>query len=241
MITKQAIHSAIDQLILSASGWRGIFAIDNNEESAAGEISEAHRIISGAAALIFADYLKKISDSPMVFTGCDTRPTGKAIADAVNSVLLASGCGVRYSGFTAAPEIMAWARGRERGTGFIYISASHNPVGFNGLKFGLTDGGVLAAEETQKLIADFRSFFERDDCVEIIESLFSAADNDRLLNLYDGTEDAKADALKAYSGFCGEVVWNSNAAIASAVKSSLGCTPAGGLSEGVGYDVVTRA
>ena len=53
----------------------------------------------------------------------------------------------------AAPEIMAYARGvagaeREDAAGFVYVSASHNPRGHNGLKFGLGDGGVLGAADS---------------------------------------------------------------------------------------------
>jgi len=145
-------------MILSHSGWRGIFAADGGEESKTGEISAAHRAIAAGAAEVFADYLCG-SGKPLVLVGCDTRPTGKAIARAMIPVLRKCGCRVRYAGVVAAPEIMAWARGlgrRAGSCGFIYISASHNPIGHNGLKFGLADGGVLPSEEAAKLAEKFR-------------------------------------------------------------------------------------
>jgi phosphoglucomutase len=220
MVNRDDISAALDKMILSASGWRGIFAADGGEESTTDQISEPHRIIAAAAALVFAEYLGGSGSCPLVLVGSDTRPTGKAISGAMIPVLLACGCKVRYAGFTAAPEIMAWARSvgeaHDGKAGFIYISASHNPIGHNGLKFGLTDGGVLAGEETAKLIANFRVFLERDDCAAKIESLISAADPALLKSVYDSAADSKAEGRKAYYDFCGNVVWGGNAALAKA-------------------------
>jgi len=244
MVCKEDIKTALDSMILSASGWRGVFAVpdssdDDGEESTTGRISQAHRIISGAAAMIFAKYLGASiptphsplpTPQPIVLVGTDTRPTGKAIAQAMIAVLLACGCDVRYAGVVAAPEIMAWARSataKEQGAkGFVYVSASHNPIGHNGLKFGLTDGGVLAAEEATKLIKNFRAFFETDDCVEKIEALL-AAGSGRLNDVYADVEKAKTVARNAYFDFCGEVAWGGNNAIVAAVRDGLKEKPLG--------------
>jgi phosphoglucomutase len=224
---KDEVNRVLDKMILSASGWRGIFALNCDEESAEKEISAAHKIISGAAAFIFAEYLQKSQNNPLVLIGMDTRPTGRAIIETMIPVLLAADCNVRFSGFIAAPEIMAWARNAANAAGFIYISASHNPVGHNGIKFGLTDGGVLAAEEANKLIANFRSFFKKDDCIQKIESLISAADPVRLQNVYDNATAAKTEAYKAYYDFCGAVAWNGSAEIAFVLKAGLVKRPLG--------------
>ena len=220
MVSKDDIKTILGSMILSASGWRGIFAEDGDEESKTEKISGAHRIICGAAALVFAEYLKsresgadsmKNCGKPLIFLGADTRPTGKAIIEAIIPVLLASGCEVRYAGVTAAPEIMAWARSRKKNSnssfGFIYVSASHNPIGHNGIKFGLTDGGVLAAEETLKLIDRFRAFTDKDNCAEKIEALISAADPNQIAEAYNNINAAKPEARQAYYDFCGDVVW----------------------------------
>jgi phosphoglucomutase len=230
-MTKDEVSGALDNMILSASGWRSIFAADGNEESTTEKISAPHKIICAAAAFIFAEYLQESQNTPLVLIGMDTRPTGRVIAETMIPVLLASGCNVRFSGFTAAPEIMAWARSAENAAGFIYISASHNPVGHNGIKFGLTDGGVLAAQEANKLIDNFRSFFKKDGCVQKIESLISAADPVRLKNVYDGEAAAKTKAYKAYYDFCGVVAWGDNISgsegICAALKNSLEKKPLG--------------
>ena len=186
--------------------------------------------------MVFAEYLRSDAvRSPLVLLGADTRPTGRAIAEAMIPVLLACGCDVSYAGVTAAPEIMAWVRSTgaviravdDCACGFIYISASHNPIGHNGLKFGLTDGGVLAAEGTAKLIENFRAFFERDDCISKIETLISAADFRKVQSVFAGTAAEKNNARNAYYDFCGDVAWDGSTAISAALRDGLAKRPLG--------------
>jgi phosphoglucomutase len=244
MIRREDIDAMLDSIILSASGWRGIFAASGFsdklecEESATDQISPVFNLFSNAAAMIFAEYLANrtnISD-PLVLVGYDTRPTGRAVAGAMIPVLLALGCKVRFAGVTAAPEIMAWARSAASGAaGFIYISASHNPIGHNGLKFGLNDGGVLAADEMEKLIVNFRAFFKRDDCEKKFEAILSVVNTAQIQNVYACMENAKAEARKAYYDFCSDVVWggicsggtNSAGELSFALKEGLAKRPLG--------------
>jgi phosphoglucomutase len=227
-------------MILSASGWRGVFAESGGEEDKTGRISAAHRIIAAAAARVFAEYLRNsrsggASAAPTALVGADTRPTGRAIAEAVIPALLASGCAVRYAGVTAAPEIMAWARGLgganapEAGVGFVFISASHNPIGHNGLKFGLADGGVLPGSETAPLIAAFRSLLENADCVEQIERLIAAADPAALRQVYAAEAAAKQEARRAYFDFSAAVAWGDPppSPLLTALKTGLAARPLG--------------
>jgi len=202
-------------MILSASGWRGVFAEDGSEESKTRIISEVHGVICGAAALVFAEYLGSGADVciPTVLLGRDTRPTGKAIADIITSVLIASGCEARNAGVCAAPEIMAWARNvgdYNSSAGFIYISASHNPIGHNGLKFGLVDGGVLAADETQTLIQNLKTFLDNDVSAAVIKALISSVTPSQLAKVSANINDSKEKALKAYYDFCGNVVFDTD-------------------------------
>jgi len=226
------VQAALSTMILSHSGWRGIFAADGGEESKTGEISAAHRVIVAGAAAVFADYLRGGGSrlgggKPLALIGCDTRPTGRAIAAAMIPVLRKHGCRVRYAGIVAAPEIMAWARGlgrREKACGFIYISASHNPIGHNGLKFGLTDGGVLLAEEAAKLTANFRLLMGKRLPRSFTEVLIRKSSFLRVtpwLNLN------KKRAYNAYLRFSGEVAWGDDAHIADALKRGIAQRPLG--------------
>ncbi|MDR2134209.1 MAG: phosphatidylglycerol lysyltransferase [Treponema sp.] len=221
------ISKALESMILSASGWRGVFAGDGAEESRSGSISPAHRIISAAAALVFLDFLKKSGPAaggrPVIILGADTRPTGKAIARAMIPVLLSSGCDVRYAGVTAAPEIMAYARrlgetGGEGGAnlpgnsgrpplGFIFISASHNPAGHNGLKFGLSDGGVLPPDKNPPLADSLRSLLADPGSVKKISSMIENADAESLRRVNEAEGRTKKEACRAYFDFSVEVAF----------------------------------
>ncbi|MDR2185163.1 MAG: phosphatidylglycerol lysyltransferase [Treponema sp.] len=199
-----AAEKVLSEMILSASGWRGVFAPGG--ESSLGEISPAHSAIAAAAALVFADYLKKRPglEHPAVLTGMDTRPTGQAIADVMIRALLSEGCRVRFAFIAAAPEIMAHARSGET-AGFVYISASHNPIGHNGLKFGLSDGGVLPGEEAAALIAAFRAYTSQAGWTARAAAAVSRADPAAVRKVYSGAPAVKAEALRAYMSFTREV------------------------------------
>jgi len=252
MTAKDSVVSALDKMILSASGWRGVFAKDGNEESTAEEISEAHRIICACAAYVFAEYLaqkhQRISqkdskdtdaiNKSFVLLGADTRPTGNAIINAMIPILLYSGCGIKYAGVVTAPEIMAWARSRNQISdniaGFIYVSASHNPIGYNGLKFGLTDGGVLAADESHKLISNFRIFTENDNNTAMINSLNLTANlhkpepgDQTASSLFVNIKNNKNECLNTYNNFCNEVIWGNNVSIAYTARENLAKKPLG--------------
>jgi len=250
MILKEDIDNTLNKMILSASGWRGVFAAGcaaGDEESKTEKISEAHKIICGAAAFVFAEYLmsaecgtRKDEGKPVVLLGNDTRPTGKEIIQAMVPILLSLGCEVKYAGIAAAPEIMAWAgTWNKNRAGFIYVSASHNPVGHNGLKFGLTDGGVLAANEADKLIVSFRGFLNNDDNLKKIYSLISAADSNHQFadelepcgSWLKNIENSKNECYKAYYGFCSEVVYGNQKSgspfVVDALKKGLAESPLG--------------
>ena len=105
------MNRAISEMILSASGWRGIFAENGDEESALPRISTSHTIIAAAAAKVFSDYLAEAAPGKnAIIVGMDTRPSGEAIAGAVLRALISVGREAWYAGIVAAPEIMAYTR-----------------------------------------------------------------------------------------------------------------------------------
>ena len=204
------LEEALSRMIFSASGWRSIFAEDGSEESRSGNISPTGKTIAAIAAKVFSDFLQK---EGAVIVGRDSRPTGQAIADTVIRSLLTSKRKVRYTGIAAAPEIMAFARktashtGNTSGdniAGFIYISASHNPIGHNGLKFGFTDGGVLQANEAAALLSAFNSFIATS--TEKALSLLECASDDDLKDVFSRQDENKKAALAAYTEFTAEVI-----------------------------------
>ena len=158
---KSTFDTAYKSMILSASGWRMVFASSGNEEDASPELTAEKGAIAVLTARAFAEYIiEKKGKKRTVVVGTDTRPTGKAIADRMIRGLAASKVQVRFIGVSAAPEIMSYAKTAD---GFAYISASHNPIGHNGIKFGLADGGVIPAEEAARLIQSFRTLCESEN------------------------------------------------------------------------------
>jgi len=233
MAAQDKVQTTLSAMILSHSGWRGIFAAQGGEEGRTGKISAAHRIIAAGAAASFADYLRGLgNDQPMVLAGCDTRPTGKAIVEAMIPALEDRGCRVCFAGVTAAPEIMAWARS-VGSCGFVYVSASHNPIGHNGFKFGLADGGVLPADETEKLTANFRSLMTDSAGIARLEKFMTSepAEQRKMSAaepaVWPDYPNYKKEALDAYSRFSGEVAWNNNDGIAEALKRGIAERPLG--------------
>ncbi|MDR2922769.1 MAG: phosphatidylglycerol lysyltransferase [Treponema sp.] len=222
MAIRDEIDSFLSGMILSHSGWRGVFSVSGDEEDRTGKISAAQGIVAAAAAVVFAEYLRSGAAAdesrPVVLVGRDSRPSGKALADMANAVLIAHNCEPRYAGITAAPEIMAWARslndlpGRR---GFIYISASHNPIGHNGFKFGLTDGGVLPAQEMAALGANLRAILADPGRAALLEKIVNDVNKNGPAESASAAAEAEAyakkEALDTYFKFCDEVAWGGGA------------------------------
>lgn len=195
-------------LILSASGWRKVFTVSGNEADSFPKIGKENTTIAMLAAEVFADYIIKKSGSknPIIVCGIDTRPTGPSIADCVLRIFLAKGVVPRYLGITAAPEIMACST---RYNGFIYISASHNPIGHNGIKFGLNDGGVLEGSENAKLVKTFLKRFEENDVESRLTALAKQCDAAELDWTYMNAVSAKKEASAFYHDFMMRVIADS--------------------------------
>jgi phosphoglucomutase len=213
-LTSACFEKALGGMILSASGWRGVFASSGNDEGREEEISSSHMVITALAARAFSSYLKNTEANPVVLIGMDTRPTGPAIAGVMIRAFLADGCGVCFAGVTAAPEIMAYARycgtgqgsGDRKVRGFVYISASHNPVGHNGIKFGLVDGGVLPGGESAKLIAVFKGLAAENGSEADTVKLINSADPAAVDEVYKNQRKVKENCRNAYLHFTREVV-----------------------------------
>ncbi|MDR2900746.1 MAG: phosphatidylglycerol lysyltransferase [Treponema sp.] len=205
------LTSAIEKLILSVSGWRTVFAKSGDENDPTPELAGTHTIIAAAAAAVFGAYLKSKSgkDRPNIILGMDTRPTGSAIADIMMRTFLADNCNIRFAAVSAAPEIMAYAKKlgeKNEADGFVYISASHNPIGHNGLKFGLVDGGVIPGTEAAIMIDAFRTRMKSPSAVKDLVSLVQNCDTKALAEMYDHIDEVKTEALASYLSFTKEVI-----------------------------------
>ena len=82
---------------------------------------------------------------PSVVLGRDSRTSGRLFADAAERGLLASGCDVIRLGIVPTPTVQLAVEHHRAGAGLV-ISASHNPIEWNALKFVGPDGIFLDAE-----------------------------------------------------------------------------------------------
>ena len=97
----------------------------------------------GQAAGVVLSHNKK---KPVFLIGRDTRESGEMLQSALTAGLLASGADVLDVGVMTTPGV-SWLTRRLGMTSGIVISASHNPLAQNGIKFFNAYGEKLSAEE----------------------------------------------------------------------------------------------
>ena len=212
--TDKEIKRNLDSLILSASEWRKIFAPDGNEESRVTELSPADVFLVGCMALAFAGKLKeKRPNNPTtVAVATDSRPTGPAMAEVIIRVLIARGIGVRYSGITVVPEVLAAVQLEEELRGFAYVSASHNPIGHNGLKLGFGDGSVAGGGEAADLITSFKDLASKETPDSVFPLLNKTFDKE-VKSVFNQTGSWKEQTYRHYLDFTTCVVADSESSL----------------------------
>ena len=125
------VESAMS-LMVSISGIRGIVGSSLTPET----------VVKYAAA--FADYCK---GGPIVL-GRDGRISGKSIAHIVSSTLSQMGCDVIAIGICPTPTVALGVM-MHKAAGGIAITASHNPMQWNGMKFLASTSLFLDADENR--------------------------------------------------------------------------------------------
>jgi len=97
---------------------------------------------------------QKEEDKPTVLVGRDTRISGEMLESALVAGLLSMGAEVMRLGIISTPGVAYLTKEMEADAG-VMISASHNPVADNGIKFFGSDGFKLSdaqEEEIEKLL-----------------------------------------------------------------------------------------
>jgi len=139
-----------EQLIISISGMRGIVG-ENLTGSVAGEYGSA-----------FGTFLKNIhageKEKLSVCIGRDSRPSGQMLKSAVTAGLCAVGIDVIDLGIVTTPGVGIMVR--ELGcSGGVVITASHNPIQYNGIKLLLGNGIAPPVEAAGQIK---RCFFDKN-------------------------------------------------------------------------------
>src|SRR5438270_8239880 len=137
-----------DTLMVSVSGVRGLVGTDLTPEVVA----------RWAAAFGTCAKDGKRRRRPKIVLGRDARTSGPMFANAAIAGLNSVGCDVIDVGLVATPTVQL-AVEHHRAAGGIILTASHNPIEWNALKFVGPDGIFLSAEDgarVRALAADSR-------------------------------------------------------------------------------------
>ncbi|MBA3846308.1 MAG: phosphoglucosamine mutase, partial [Planctomycetes bacterium] len=126
--------------VVSVSGVRGIV----------GETLDVDQIVALGAA-----YGLAIADRGPVVVGRDSRPTGELFVQAVATGLRGVGCEVIDIGLVPTPTVPITI-GELGAAGGIQVSASHNPVQWNALKFFAGTGRNIDQAQLDRLLSQYQ-------------------------------------------------------------------------------------
>ncbi len=131
------------RLMMTVSGVRGVI----------GEMLTP--TLAAELGCAFGTYLR----GGKVVVGRDSRPSGAMVQQGVVSGLLAAGCDVILLGIASTPATAMMVR-RHSANGGVVITASHNPVMWNGIKFLTSEGLAPPPEQAAKIfgIYDLKAF-----------------------------------------------------------------------------------
>ena len=130
-------------LIRSISGIRGLVNEDLKKE----------------AIIKYANALHDFLGPGVIYAGRDSRPSGEEITEIMVGELIKLGRTVIYCGIVPTPTVQFMVHTSEAVGGFI-ITASHNPIEWNGIKFLRSDSTFFHQKECEELfrLADKVSF-----------------------------------------------------------------------------------
>lgn len=138
-----------DALMIGVSGMRGTIG---------GSLSP--RVVQRMAGA-FAKWLWSKHDKPeppKVIVGRDSRPSGQFVRDTAVGALVAAGVEVIDLGIVTTPGVAMQVLHQSADAGVV-ITASHNPIQWNGLKF-LTSAGLAPPPED---VAEIRRLYDADE------------------------------------------------------------------------------
>ena len=99
---------------------------------------------------------KEREHQPTIIVGCDTRISGGMLANALMAGICSVGANAIYAGVVPTPAIAYLARKHKVDAGVV-ISASHNPMEFNGIKFFDGEGYKLSDQLEDEIEALIRN------------------------------------------------------------------------------------
>ena len=185
-----------ESMVVSSSGWRGVFG--EGEESFSTELPLEKLQVITAAAYAVGKTITAIEPAGDVLVATDSRPTGPPLAATVMQTLRGLGITIRYIGVSPTPEVLAYAKAAPGIGGFLILTASHNPVGHNGIKFGLGDGRVVGGTTASGAAMTFEETIRSDELFRLASAALTEGERLGLEKTYGALDTYKAEAEEAY-------------------------------------------
>ncbi|MFW2177478.1 MULTISPECIES: phosphomannomutase CpsG [unclassified Moraxella] len=135
----------------------------------------------------FAEFLNPNADKKAIVIGCDIRPSSESLKKATIEGILDAGTDVIDLGMTGTEEVY-FATSHYDAIGGIEVTASHNPINYNGLKLvrenskpisadtGLADIQKIAEQGDFKTVANKGEYTFKEDKTAYIDHLMSYID-----------------------------------------------------------------
>jgi phosphoglucomutase len=204
---QENIEKRIKFGIASPSGIRQVFDSTYGDEviehtnGIGTEITDAAKIHVATIADCFSELLREQTQKShlTVAVAIDSRHTGPAIADIIIRILTFHQISIRYTFITPITELAVYSR--EVSDGFIYISASHNPKGYNGLKLGLDDGRLLPGKVASAFIERYQSRLkDKQNTLEMIHRT-NSIELGKMRDIYESIAFYRKESRKIYTEF----------------------------------------
>ncbi len=169
---------------LAVSGYRGIWGDTLTID------------IANKYARAFGLFIKESSPRPglgwTVLIGRDGRESGPAIRDAIIPVLESMGINVIDGDVLPTPTVLLAVR-ENKYDGAIIITASHNPIEYNGLKFVTASGFFTDENQVEKI----KKYFDSSELVpnSLQENIISVSTHKTLLGCLDSLRKASRNNI----------------------------------------------
>ncbi|MFW5801514.1 MAG: phosphatidylglycerol lysyltransferase, partial [Spirochaeta sp.] len=124
-------------------------------------------------------------------------------------------------------EVMAYAALEPELSGFIYISASHNPVGYNGFKIGGPGGGVFGGSAAAQLSEQLYTLAKSPEDLAACHAEFTAVSEREIASVLQSAEVWKEAALQAYHSWTDLIAFDRDDDIAASLSESIRMSPIG--------------
>ena len=218
---QENIEKRLKYGVASASGIRQIFDNTYGDEATdyvdgtGTEITDAAKIHIATITDRFVQLLQGVHagtplrgqtgrSQPTVVVAIDSRHTGPAIADIAIRMLVFHGVNIRYTFISPVTEVAVYSR--EVSDGFVYISSSHNPRGYNGLKLGLNDGRVLPRHLALPFIEDYQARLKDPENTEEMIHKVNAANTDTIREVYEEIDGHRRESRRIYARFSDQLI-----------------------------------